>query len=779
MIIFCLMRKSLIFFLLFSFLLSSFSFCQTPKQWAKLGDDASADGDFIGAAIYYKNALSFDSTDLGLSFRYAEALRRSNDYALAGYYYQKIYDADVILQMKNTKGTSGGQPSEGRELCLFWLATMQKFNGDYDNALGNFKKFEKVYRDKSSYFSKKAKQELKSCAFAKKIIPDSVPVRIFNSGNLINSTNSELNAVLMDDTTMYFSSLRPEGNPEAKEIPEENYRMKIYSAGKKNERWESGTPLDTVVNHPSFHAGNGTFSKDRKRFYFSRCTNDFKCAIYVSEFKNRKWQGATRLENGINPENYTSTQPMVGQMEGSEVLFFVSDMPGGKGKLDIWTIDLAEINKGKTNVKPKNLSKINTIDNDLSPFYDSSEETLYFSSEWYYGLGGQDIFKTRIKGKNFSSPENLEYPYNTSTNDMYFSFFPDSKKGFLTSNRKGSYTRAGETCCNDIYEFDFPVKKDTIVAEEKKYSSLEMLNKYLPVTLYFHNDEPNPKNWDTSTTLNYLKTYNDYVALMEVYKEEYARGLSDENREKAKEDIEDFFSDYAEKGVSDLELFSELLLKELEKGQKIVLTVKGYASPLAKTDYNVNLTLRRISSLQNYLRETLERVFVPYLEKTAENGGWLEMVKIPFGEYKADAAVSDNYNDQRNSVYSRKAALERKIEIMSVSQAINDSLFPEITFEEEIHDFGTVREGEKLVHTFIFRNTGKENLLVKNVTSSCGCTVAKWTRNELYPEGRGEIEITFDTSGKPGKQVKTVTMETNGVPSVKVIHVTAEILAKE
>ena len=89
-----------------------------------------------------------------------------------------------------------------------------------------------------------------------------------------------------------------------------------------------------------------------------------------------------------------------------------------------------------------------------------------------------------------------------------------------------------------------------------------------------------------------------------------------------------------------------------------------------------------------------------------------------------------------------------------------------------------MNQGEKISHIFNFKNKGKENLLVKNVSSSCGCTVAKWTRNELVPGGNGEIEVTFDTEGKSGKQVKTVTIETNAVPSVKVIHVTAEVIGK-
>lgn len=769
-------KFSFIFFLSLFFVIPFFfpvhSFSQTPGQWAKLGDEATADGDFFGAALYYKNALSYDSASRKLTFRYAESLRKSNDYAMAEYYYAKLNKTEVSASDK-----------ESFPEALFWLATMQKFNGDYENAKENFRKFEKTYKNKSSYYAKKARQEVKSCEFAKRMIPGGDGVTIKNAGGLLNSSDSELSAVLKDDSSLYFSSLHlpgPGNSITGKELKSGDSRMKLFKAKKDSSGWKTDAELDSAINNPSFHTANGTFSRDKKRFYFSRCTESFKCAIFMSEFANGKWQAGVRLENGINTDSYTSTQPMLAEIDGEEILFYVSDMPGGKGRLDIWTINITEINKGKANVRPKNLSKINTMDNDITPFFDSDNHILYFSSEWYYGLGGMDIFKSRLNGKNFSIPENTGAPFNTSVNDLYFSFYPEINGGFLTSNRKGSFSKAGETCCNDIYEFHFPekAKKDSLVIEEKEYSSLDMLNKYLPVTLYFHNDEPNPRSRDTLTSLNYLETYNDYLAMMDNYKEKHSEGMTGENSEKAKNNMERFFSDYAEKGINDLELFSELLLRELEKGEKIELVVKGYASPLAKTDYNVNLTLRRISSLENYLKEAMDGAYLPYLEKTSSSGGSLEIVKIPFGEYKADVAVSDNLDDQRNSVYSPQAALERKIEIISVTRANKDSAYAEITFEEEIHDFGTVERGEKLSHIFNFKNNGNENLLVKNITSSCGCTVAKWTRNELVPGGKGEIEVTFDTVGKSGKQVKTVTIETNAVPSTRVIHVTAEVLGE-
>jgi hypothetical protein len=152
-------------------------------------------------------------------------------------------------------------------------------------------------------------------------------------------------------------------------------------------------------------------------------------------------------------------------------------------------------------------------------------------------------------------------------------------------------------------------------------------------------------------------------------------GLKADKAVEAEEDIESFFLEYVDKGVSDLELFKTLLLEELNKGFKLRVSVRGFASPLAKTEYNVALTKRRIQSLINHLSVSNNGAFKLYLDGTAINGGKLEVVGMPFGEYTANQITSDNPNDLKNSVFSRAAAIERKIEIQSVSYLDADSLF--------------------------------------------------------------------------------------------------------
>jgi hypothetical protein len=237
----------------------------------------------------------------------------------------------------------------------------------------------------------------------------------------------------------------------------------------------------------------------------------------------------------------------------------------------------------------------------------------------------------------------------------------------------------------------------------------------LPVKLYFHNDHPNPRSRDTLTTLNYLTTYKEYTRLYPEYKREFSNGLKGAEKDDALVDIEDLFSSYIDKGAKDLEMFTPLLIKELDQGKQVALTIKGFASPLSKSDYNVNLTLRRISSLINYLREYENGRILPYINGIAENGGLLSFTKVPFGEYQSVKEISDDIEDKRNSVYSPGAAVERKIEIIAI--AVTDTVgvaldgselekLPLLTFK----DTTLVFEADELEKKFNIINNGEAPL---------------------------------------------------------------------
>jgi hypothetical protein len=243
------------------------------------------------------------------------------------------------------------------------------------------------------------------------------------------------------------------------------------------------------------------------------------------------------------------------------------------------------------------------------------------------------------------------------------------------------------------------------------------------------------------------------------YKKEYSKGRSGNKSKDAEDDIEDFFVQFVDQGVKDLFLFRDLLLDELKKGRRIQMTVKGFASPLAKTDYNVNLTKRMIWSLKNYLMEFDNGVFRPFFENNAESGGQLMIVEVPFGEYIANQITSDNPNDVQNSVYSRAAAIERKIEIQSVDVIKDtDTLSSFVTVSPTVQVAGEVTKGTLISKKFTVKNTGETPLELNNIEIPCECNTAVANKTSIAPGEMMEVKMTFDTTNYSGHTVKSVTL---------------------
>lgn len=104
---------------------------------------------------------------------------------------------------------------------------------------------------------------------------------------------------------------------------------------------------------------------------------------------------------------------------------------------------------------------------------------------------------------------------------------------------------------------------------------------------------------------------------------------------------------------------------------------------------------------------------------------------------------------------------------------------PDIKFDEEEFDFGKIIQGEKVSHSFFFRNTGNKNLIISSASGSCGCTVPEWPKEPILPGQSNKIEVIFSSEGKSGYQEKTITVVTNCEPSTRVIRIKCEIIVAE
>lgn len=98
-----------------------------------------------------------------------------------------------------------------------------------------------------------------------------------------------------------------------------------------------------------------------------------------------------------------------------------------------------------------------------------------------------------------------------------------------------------------------------------------------------------------------------------------------------------------------------------------------------------------------------------------------------------------------------------------------------IKFDNIKYDWGTVKQGDAMNHTFKFTNTGKSPLVISNAKASCGCTVPNWTKDPVAPGKTGEIKVKFDSSGKNGAVTKTITVTANTEPENTVLTITGKV----
>lgn len=429
----------------------------SPKRLKALGDNALEIGDIYSARDFYKMYCD-KKKDADVMFQLAECYRASREYVQAATYYDKAYKQDK----KNL-------------LALYHYGEMLKIYGYYADAKKCFTQFKQSY--KGGYdidYKRLAANQIASCDSAQYLIDSSAAAEIKRLNSTINKFSVEFAPIFLNDTTLLYSSMRTdtalfvitdEQNPD---IPHRQF----YVGKKRKGDWQFvGEWLDGDFNQENMHCGNGAFSPDRKQFYFTRCEQNWKyktlCKIYVSTNERGQWTPASLLPENINFKKTTNTQPTVGidSKTGNQVLYFSSDRPEGRGGMDIWysVYDSKSHKWGD----PKNCgNRINTTADEVTPFYQNQDKTLYFSSNGMGGLGELDVYRAIGELAKWTSIENVGGPINSGFDDMYYSINSTNTEGFFASNRQSD--KNASTCCDDIFSFKY-VDKLAIGVEGKVY----------------------------------------------------------------------------------------------------------------------------------------------------------------------------------------------------------------------------------------------------------------------------------------------------------------------
>jgi len=188
-----------------------------------------------------------------------------------------------------------------------------------------------------------------------------------------------------------------------------------------------------------YHEGSVAIAEDRSTLYFTR--NDFLDEKYRKDddgVNHLKIYKATRV-NGMfqdiqdlpfNDLSFSNSNPALSP-DGSQ-LYFSSDRAGGYGSSDLYVVD---INADGTYGSPQNLGPtLNTEGRENFPFIDE-EGMLYFSSDGHLGLGGLDVFYSKVDSGDFTPPQNLGFPLNSNADDFAFTYNGNVELGFVSSNR--------------------------------------------------------------------------------------------------------------------------------------------------------------------------------------------------------------------------------------------------------------------------------------------------------------------------------------------------------
>ncbi len=423
---------------------------KNTKKLIKEADWAFDNGDVFVANGYYQKLIELGNNDVDILNRLAHCQMMMRDYQNAENNFQKVYE----------------KAAEKHPTSLFYWALMQKSNGKYSDAKINFEKFRKSTRkmdDKS--WSKKNRIEIEGCDLALQLKDSKQVLHVQHLKGDINHPHIEFSPIPYKGNQLIYGSNKTDEILFYK-VKKDNYKKeknnvpirKLYIATKNNNNeWISEGEWEGPFNDEN-HTGNGAFSLDGNRFYFTKCAKNERnktiCKIYISEKKNNAWSKAKLLNKNINLSGYTNTQPTVGveSRKGREVLYFVSDRPEGKGGWDIWYTTFNQ--KKNTYSEVRNAGRdINSTGTECTPYYHPKTKTLYFSSNGKPSVGGLDIFYAQgEKGQWEEEAKNIGFPLNSSADDLDYILRTDDS-GFLVSNRKGGTSLGVETCCDDIYSF--------------------------------------------------------------------------------------------------------------------------------------------------------------------------------------------------------------------------------------------------------------------------------------------------------------------------------------
>lgn len=321
--------------------------------------------------------------------------------------------------------------------CNLYAARLAYFNEDFSEAI----KFAAVIVENPELFSApkdtaklgEAQLLIRKARFYDNILNHPVPFDPKPVSGISTDADEYLGTLSPDGEHFYFTRRKSVVDDSPFSHGEKVNKEFFSYSDKKNGRFGTGAPLPHPFNQ-SLSEGSPTINITNDMLIFTKLVSTsgyHNYDLYYSELIDGEWTEPKSLGPNINrPDSWESQASL---SSDGKMLFFASDRPGTYGGSDIW---YSQRNSDGTWRKPVNLGPtINTPENERSPFLHTDSKTLYFSSSGHDGMGGQDIFFSKLDEKNrWTAPTNIGYPINSENDEVDFFVSLDGKTGYFSSN---------------------------------------------------------------------------------------------------------------------------------------------------------------------------------------------------------------------------------------------------------------------------------------------------------------------------------------------------------
>ncbi len=442
--------KHIYYILPLAFLILS---CANENVAFKKGEQHYALGEYYQASSFYKKAYSRTKPK-------DKAKRAVRAFKMGECYRQINYTQKAIAAYQNAV-----RYKVQDSLAYYHLAMQQLKAGMYKQASQNFQ----VYLEKDPN-NELARAGMRSCELAPewKANPNLYKIK---KESMFNSRRSDFCPMLAGDDSemLYITSTRNQAQgDEISGITGVKYADVFVAKKNENKKWQQVEVIESEIN-TDYDEGTCCFSPDGKTMYFTRCSSDPDypryAEIWQSSRSDASWSKPTKCE--ISKDTLSSFAHPAVSPDG-EWLYFVSDMPGGEGGMDIWRTRIVSSGFGGA----ENLGRpINTAGNEMFPTFRPTGE-LYFSSDGHPGMGGLDILKASPDTLKGWVVEHQQFPLNSSADDFGMTFEGLHNRGFFCSSRNDG--KGWE----HIYSFELPEILQTVtgwVYEKDGYELPEAL----------------------------------------------------------------------------------------------------------------------------------------------------------------------------------------------------------------------------------------------------------------------------------------------------------------